>query len=728
MRQVVQNIRNGQLRVVDSPGPAVQAGQLLVANRCSIISAGTEKMARDLARKSLLNKARQRPDHVRRVIEKVRNEGLMETVRQVRDKLDQPMTMGYSSAGIVLACGHGVHEFQPGDRVASNAPHAEVVTVPKRLVGRIPDEVDYDQAAFAVLGAIAMQGVRLSRTTIGETAFVIGLGLIGQLTVSLLKSAGVRVIATDLESSKCELALKMGADVARPRFSAQEVESLTGELGADSVLITASTSSNEPIDLAAATVRQKGRVVLVGVVGLELDRRPFYFKEAEFVVSCSYGPGRYDPLYEEQGQDYPASYVRWTEQRNIQSVLDLMATGQLDVSPLVSHRFAIDDAEQAYDLIENGTEPYLGILLQYPESTEGPKQQIHLTSARPHVEGDVGIGCLGAGNFARAVLLPKLCSLPRVRPEVICSAGGLSATTTGEKYGFRSATTDEANLLNDEKVHALIVATRHDQHARQVIAGLRAGKHVFVEKPLCLTLEKLAEIEQVLLDTNNNRRQIMVGFNRRFSPAAQAVRAFYEQAVEPLTVSIRFNAGAIPADHWVQDENIGGGRIVGEACHAIDLATYLTGSVVTRVFAESIGSQTAPQITDDQCFVTLRHANGSVSNVAYLAGGDRACPKERIEVFGGGKTAIIDDFRLAECWSGGRRKRLWRGKQDKGHTAELASFVDAIVSGKPGAIPWAEIAATSAASILAVRSLREAVPLDVGPVCNSVSESVRRAG
>ena len=639
---------------------------------------------------------------MRRVLQKVRNEGLRETLRQVRDKLDQPMTMGYSSAGVVLACGEGVQDFQPGDRVASNTPHADLVTVPRQLAGHIPDGVEYDEAAFAVLGAIAMQGVRLSKTSIGETAFVIGLGLIGQLTVALLKSAGVRVIATDLDAAKCELALKMGADIARPHLSAQEVMSVSRELGADAVLITASTSSNAPIDLAAAAVRQKGRVVLVGVVGLQLDRRPFYFKEAEFVVSCSYGPGRYDPVYEEQGADYPAAYVRWTEQRNIQSVLELMANGHLDVTPLISHRFSIDDAEQAYDLIENGNEPYLGIVLKYPESTMTPKRRIELKSPTAHDADTTGIGCLGAGNFARGVLLPKLCSLPGVRPEVICSAGGLSATDTGNKLGFHAASTDESDVFESDGVQAVFVITQHNQHARQVLRAIESGKHVFVEKPLCLTLEELSHIEQALVVKQADPRQIMVGFNRRFSPAARAVRAFYENCEEPITVSIRFNAGAIPSDHWVQDERIGGGRIIGEACHAIDLATYLTGSVVTRVFAESIASQTAPRITDDQCFITLRHANGSVSNVAYLAGGDRACPKERVEVFGGGKTAIIDDFRSAVAWSGGRRKRLWRGKQNKGHLDELVAFLDAISAGKPAPISWDELSATSAAAILAV--------------------------
>ncbi|MBP62406.1 MAG: alcohol dehydrogenase [Planctomycetaceae bacterium] len=711
MRQVVQNVNDGQLSIADRPAPCHQTGQVLIANRSSLISAGTEKMARELARKSLLAKARERPDHVRRVLAKVRNEGLWNTVQQVREKLDDPMPMGYCSSGIVLACGAGVQEFQPGDRVASNGQHADVVAVPKNLCAKVPEGVGFDQAAFTVLGAIAMQGVRLSKVTLGETVLVIGLGLVGQMTVALLKAAGATVIGTDLDPAKCELAKQMGATEARVGLRASELEALTGGLGADAVLITASTKSNAPIDLAANAVRQKGRVVLVGVVGLELDRRPFYFKEAEFVVSCSYGPGRYDPKYEERGQDYPAAFVRWTEQRNIQAVLDLMASGRLDVSPLISHRFAIEDASRAYDLIEKGDQPYLGILLEYPEvDTEQLSSTIRLKT-QPKA-GSVGVSCLGAGNFARMVLLPKLCALPDVRLEVICSAGGGSAAHVGNKLGFATATSDEGSVFKDDGTDAVFVITQHHQHAEQVIRGIRGGKHVFVEKPLCMSVDELHAIEDGLR-TVPNPALVMVGFNRRFSPAAKSLRKFFANTFEPLTVSIRFNAGMIPADHWTQDEAIGGGRIIGEACHAIDLATYLTGSPVTRVFAESIGGRNAPQVTDDQCFITLRHDNGSVSNVAYLSGGDKACPKERVEVFGGGRSAIIDDFRIAQAWSGGKKQRLWKGTQDKGHEAELRAFIDAIRCGGEAPISWDELRSTTLASILAVQCLRAGHPLDI---------------
>jgi len=718
MQQVIQNIRTGALEVARLPAPVARPGHVLIANRYSLISAGTEKTARELAQKSLLAKARERPDHVRRVLEKMRSEGVWNTLQQVQQKLDEPMPLGYCSSGVVLACGAGVSEVKPGDAVASNGGHAEVVCVPKHLCARVPIGVGLDQAAFTVLGAIALHGLRLSRIALGESALVIGLGLVGQLTVALLKSAGARVLGTDLDAAKCALALRMGADVARPGLAARDVLAETNERGADVVLITASTKSNGPVELAGEAVRQKGRVVAVGAVGMDLPRRAYYFKEAEFVVSCSYGPGRYDPRYEEHGLDYPPAYVRWTEQRNMQAVLDLMAAGQLDVGLLISHRFAIAQAARAFELIETGTEPFVGVLIEYPDTSERTARKIELRARG--TRGRVAIGCLGAGSFARGVLLPKLCALPQVQPEVVCSAGGLSSSSTGRTLGFASASTQEADVLDNPELDAVFVLTQHDQHARQVLRAIRSGKHVFVEKPLCLTAAELEAIEAELLgpasahaDSARAAPLVMVGFNRRFSPAAQAVRQFFASVVQPLTVSVRFNAGAIPEEHWTQDEAIGGGRIIGEACHAIDLAIYLTGSTVERVFAESIGGPRAPRVTDDQCFITLRHANGSVSNVAYLAGGDKAYPKERVEVLGGGQVAVIEDFRRAEGWSGGRRQLLWKGTQDKGHTAELQAFIEAIAHGGEAPIPWHDIRSTTWASLLAVQSIREGFPFDL---------------
>lgn len=712
MQQVIQNVRSGKLSVREIPDPIARPGQVLIANAASIISAGTERVIIELAKKSLIGKARERPDHVRRVLEKLRNEGLITTLEQVRERLDEPMSLGYSSAGTVLACGDGVQEFKPGDRVASNGPHAGVVSVPKNLCARVPDDLPFEQAAFATLSAIGLQGVRLARPGLGETAVVIGLGLVGQITAALFKAAGCRVLGCDLDPAKCELAQRLGVDDARTDLSPGAVADTTRGLGADMVLIAASSKTNGPVELAAEMVRKKGRIVAVGTVGMDLPRPPFFFKEAEFIVSCSYGPGRYDADYEERGQDYPAAYVRWTEQRNMHSALELMASGRLDVAPLITHRFDIAQAQAAYQLIEAASEPYLAVVLQYPDAAERePLERIELRSRAP--AGRVGVGCLGAGGFARTVLLPIIEKNSKLDPVVLCSAGGRSATHTGGKRGFSRVATDENEVFGSTDVQAVFVITQHDQHARQVLGAIRAGKHVFVEKPLALSADEILEIEQALHERGAEAPLVMVGFNRRFSPAARQARELFAQVKAPLTVSVRFNAGTIPPDHWTQDERTGGGRIIGEACHGIDLATYLVGSPPVRVFAESIGGPNAPEVTDDQCFITLRHANGSVSSIAYLAGGDRAYPKERVEILGGGRLAVIDDFKVLETSVGGKRgkKRGWQ--QDKGHRAEIEAFAEALTRGGPAPISWNEIRAVSLASILAIRSIREGIPFEI---------------
>lgn len=695
---------------MELPEPLALPGELLIANVASLISAGTEKSIMGLAKKSLIGKARSRPDHVRRVLEKVRNEGLFETLRQVRAKLDEPMSMGYSSAGVVLACGHGVSGYKVGDRVASNGPHAGVVTVPVNLCAQIPEGVTYDHASFAVVGSIAMQGVRLSKVSLGESALVIGLGLVGQLAVMILKAAGVRVIATDLDPEKCALALKLGADVASSNLSVQQTKTFSNDYGVDAVLITAATESNAPIELAAAAIRQRGRVVLVGVTRIDIPRAPFYEKEAEFTVSCSYGPGRYDPEYEIEGRDYPLGFVRWTEQRNIQAVLDLMGSKKLDVEPLISHRFLIDQADKAYEMVFGNTERYLGILLQYPE-VDVTKSVHTISMGTPtNTKDDIGIGVVGAGNFARLTMLPAIQKCRKIAFRTIVSARGITAQSLGKEFGFSSITTDESSMLNDQDIDSVFLLTRPNLHASQTIAALRAGKNVFVEKPLAISIQEIKEIEQSLLDLKKPRI-LMVGFNRRFSKACCKVHDFFKDVTEPLTVSFRFNAGSIPVDSWVQNENVSGGRIIGEACHAIDTVTFLTGSPPVRVFAESIGGPSAPAITDDQCFITIRHANGSISSIAYLAGGDRSMPKERIEALGGGKMAVIDDFREVTLASGGKvRKYKTSGK---GHVEEVKAFVDTLRSGENPPIEWKDLRSVSLASILAVQSIREGIPFEV---------------
>lgn len=712
MKQVVQDVRTGIQRVVEVPPPLVKPGHVLIANAFSLISAGTERAAIELARKSLIGKARARPDHLRRFIEKIRQEGLFATWEQVSRRLDEPMTLGYCSAGVVLAAGAGVQDFKPGDRVASNGPHAGVVCVPQHLCAHVPDNVPLDHAAAAVLGAIALHGVRLAQLDLGSTAVVIGLGLAGQLAVALFKAQGCKVLATDPELSRCAIARQMGADLAETDLPVSLVLNTTGGFGADAVLIAAATPSDQPVQRAAEYVRKKGRIVALGAVGMNLPRRPFYFKEAEFVVSCSYGPGRYDPDYEERGQDYPLAYVRWTEQRNIQTVLDLMGAKRLNVAPLLTHRFSIENAENAYRILE--TESPLGILLEYPQpdTSRQPDRTISL-KASPSTKG-LGVGVIGVGQFARSVLIPTLAEHADLRLRTICSAGGLSATHVGRRYGFEKATTAPEEVWSDPDVQLVVIATRHNLHAEYVIAALRAGKHVFVEKPLCLTLEDLDAIERAWQQsaTGSSPVLLMVGFNRRFAPASREVRRFFEQVAAPLTVSIRFNAGALPAEHWTQDEAEGGGRLIGEACHGVDLATYLTGSLPIRVFAESIGGASGA-VHDDQAFVTIRHANGSVSCIAYWAGGDRALPKERVEVAGGGRMAILDDFRSLTTASDGRVRAQRLSRQDKGHAAELDAFIAALKQGGSSPISWEELRAVTRTTILAVRSLREGVPFDV---------------
>jgi predicted dehydrogenase/threonine dehydrogenase-like Zn-dependent dehydrogenase len=709
VQQVVQNLRTGKLTVDQLPEPMAAPGTIVVANVASVLSAGTEKMAIELARKSLVGKALERPDHVRRVLEKLRNEGLLSTIAQVRSKLDESVALGYSSAGIVLAAGKGVRGFKPGDRVASNGPHAGVVCVPQHLAAHVPAGVGFDQAAYGVLGAIALNAVRLARVGLGDTVFVVGLGLVGQIAVALLRVNGCRVLGTDLDAAKCELALKMGADAARSDLGAADVLDRTRGVGADAVVIAASTPSDGPVQLAAETVRQKGRVVALGAVGLNLPRRPFYFKEAELVVSCSYGPGRYDPEYEDRSKDYPVGHVRWTEQRNLQAVLDLLGSGRIDLRPLTSHRFKIEDAEKAYALIDQPNPSYLGIVLDYPE--HAPSRTATTQERRAAAStGTVGIGVLGAGNFAKTVLLPILRKTGNLHPRILCSGGGLSAGQAAGKFDFDVATTDEAQVFADPAVQAVFILTRHDQHAAQIVRALQAGKHVFTEKPLALTEEEIAGIDRA---REASDRLLMVGFNRRFSPISRAARKVFADVTAPLTISLRMNAGAIAADHWTQSEEEGGGRLIGEACHAIDLATYLAGSRPVRVFAESVGGPNAPAVTHDQCFLTLRHANGSISSIAYLAGGDRAYGKERVEILGGGRLAVLDDFRELTTAVGGKVRTDKRWNQDKGHRAEIDAFAEALSKGGPSPIPWEELRAVSLASILAVRSLGEGIPFEI---------------
>lgn len=706
MKQIIQDVRSGETSVREIPDPISLPNQVIAATQASVVSAGTERYVVDLARKSLLGKARQRPDQVRRVLQKMREEGVIATATQVFAKLDEPMPLGYSAAGIVLECGRGVQELKPGDRIAMAAPHASVVSVPRNLCAKIPDGVTFDQAAYTSIASIALQGVRLASVTLGERVLVIGLGLLGQIAVALLKAQGCRVFGIDLDPAKLDLARQFGADEVAMGAPVDAIKAFSGGAGVDAVVITASTPSNEPIELAAEVCRQRGRIVLVGVVGLNVPRDPFFRKELQFTVSFSMGPGRTDPIYEEKGIDYPIGFARWTAKRNMEAVLDLMAGGKLPVEKLTTHTLDLDRAAEAYELITTGRERSLGIVIRHPEP-EPPRRTLVLPSAKP-VAGKLGLSLIGVGNFARLIMVPQLKKATDVAWRGICSAKGMNAEHTGRNVGFAFATTDTAEVFRDKETSAVFIATRHDLHAELVIAALRAGKHVFVEKPLCIRREELEQIRATVEELGDRCPILTVGFNRRFAPATEELRAFFGNA-SPLSVGYRFSVPPIPPEVWVHDDEVGGGRIIGEACHAIDTCTAITGSTPVEVYAQSAGSFETLGVTDDRVFITVRHENGSISAVSYQAGGDRGFPNERIEVFGGGRTGVIDNWNKVELWSKGKATSSSGGK-DRGHANELSAFVDACRTGR-WPIPWRDLYAVSWASIAAVESLRDGVPV-----------------
>lgn len=710
MQQVVQNVRSGETTVIELPDPSVGRHEVLVAAAASVISAGTEKYVVTLAGRSLLGKARARPDHVRRVIEKVRQEGLRSTLQQVQGKLSEPMSLGYSASGVVIECGDEVHDFKPGDRVATAAPHAGIAAVSRNLCAKLPDAVSFESGAYSSIAAIALQGVRLSRATLGERVLVIGLGLVGQLAACLLKAQGCRVFGTDIDPERVSLATALGCDAAAVGQPTEAVEAFSAGRGVDAVLIAAATSSNDPIEFAAAVCRPKARIVLIGVSGLELPRAPFYAKELEFTVSSSLGAGRGDPLYEERGIDYPFAHARWTAQRNMEAVGLLMADGRLPVERLTTHRYDINDAAKAYEHVMKPSELTLGVVLRYPEvAAAGPRRLETPNIARS--SNSCGVSVIGAGNYARLVLLPTASKNAEFLPRGICSAGGLTATQASKDHGFAFVCSDVEEVFKDTKTNAVMIATRHDLHADLAIRALRAGKHVFLEKPLAIREEDVDAISRTLEELGPEAPILMVGFNRRFSSGLLRVARHFD-GVSPRTVTHRFIAGPVPTSSWVQDPDQGGGRIVGEACHAIDACIRLTGSLPVRVFAESVRTDDAREISDDQVCITLRHQDGSVSSITYHAAADSAGPRERLEVFGGGRSAILDGWADGELWRGHRRVKF-SGGRDKGHAAELQAFFAAVNKGGEWPISWPELAAGARASFAARESLRTGMPVDL---------------
>jgi predicted dehydrogenase/threonine dehydrogenase-like Zn-dependent dehydrogenase len=635
---------------------------------------------------NLLQKARQQPDKVKQVIEKIKTDGLLPTLDAVKNKLDTPLPLGYCNVGEVIES--KAEGFSVGDRVVSNGRHAEAVVVPKNLCAKIPDGVDDESAAFTVIGAIALQGIRLIQPTLGETVVVTGLGLIGLVTVQLLRVHGCRVLGIDFDPQKTELARQFGAKTVNLSNGEDPIavaEHYSRSRGVDAVLITASTKSNAPIHQAATMCRKRGRIVLVGVVGMEISRADFYEKELSFQVSCSYGPGRYDPEYEEKGNDYPVSYVRWTEQRNFEAVLDMMAEGRIDVKPLITHRFSLADAVAAYELISTGNP--LGVILEYNSSLKDVNRRIiplNLTHEKISPSEAI-LGFIGAGNYASSVLVPAF-KVTGARLKTIASAAGISSVHVGRKNGIEEATTDTNALVHDPEITGIIISTRHNSHAKWVFAGLNAGKHIFVEKPLTLTIEELEEIKK-FYQSLTQKPLLMVGFNRRFAPHVQKIKTLLTQKTQPKSIIMTVNAGAIPPDHWIQDKMIGGGRIIGEGCHFIDLLRFLAGAPIDQITSVAMDAK-----CKDSVMIQLRFKDGSIGTVHYLANGSKVFPKERLEIFCGGSILQLDNFRQLKGygWPGFKSERLWR--QDKGQRQCAQAFVNAMTTGNADSlIPFEEL-------------------------------------
>jgi polar amino acid transport system substrate-binding protein len=719
MKQILQDSRTGEVKVADVPVPAVQRGRVLVRAAASLISAGTERMTVDTGRKSLLSRARENPDKVKEVLQRALSEGVINTVNAVLNKLGSSNALGYSASGIVIGAGEDVTEFRAGDRVAcagvGYASHAEVLSVPVNLCVRLPDEATFEAGAFGTLGAIALQGVRLSEPTLGESIVVLGLGLLGQLTVQLLKANGCRVFGLDLDAQKVELARELGADhcMLNTEDAKRAVMEWSRGRGADAVLITAATQSNGPIELAGEISRLKGRVVAVGLVGLDVPRQLYFKRELTLRISMSYGPGRYDPEYEERGHDYPFAYVRWTEGRNLEAFLDLVGAGRVNVERLITHRFPVEEGERAYHLITGQAgEPYLGVILRYDTERELTRHVEAPASAkmRPGAPArSVRLGLVGAGAYAQAMLLPNL-KASGVEFQAIATASGVTARDVGAKYGFRRYASSADDVISDPEVNLVVLATRHDLHAELAQRALESGRHTFVEKPLALTEE---ELESVLAVAARSEAQLMVGYNRRFAPQARAAREFFKDRSAPLSIAYRVNAGRIPREHWVHDPREGGGRIIGEVCHFIDLMQFLTGALVTRVYAEAITSRNQQLLDEDSVFITLRFADGSNGSIAYLSEGDRRMPKERVEIFGEGKIFVLDDFRSATTYSGGREETTRLRAQDKGQPDEVRAVCAVVLEGRPAPIALDELAATSRATFRIRESLRTGQALEV---------------
>ena len=713
MKQLLQNIKTGKTTIEDVPVPTPREGMALVRVSTSLVSAGTERMVVEFAEKSYLGKARSRPDLVKQVLDKAKREGIMPTMQAAFDRLDQPMALGYSTAGTIVALGKNMQGFKVGQRVAcaggGYAVHAECNVVPRNLLTPLPKNVDFESAAFTTLGAIALHGFRLAEPQLGENVAVIGLGLLGLLTIQLASAAGCNVLGVDLDPKRIKLASSLGLEaVSRKQAEAASV-AFTFNRGFDTVIICADTPSNDPVELAGVIARDRAKVVATGAVGLNIPRKIYYEKEISFINSRSYGPGRYDSNYEENGVDYPVGYIRWTEGRNFQSVVDLMASGKLKVAPLISHHFPIEDGVQAYEVITGKKkEAFLGVVLTYSEKEEVKSKKIEFPSSVQRPSSTVRLGVLGAGLYANATLLPVINKNKNFELVGIASYGGLHAQHSGKKLGFQYATSSEDEIINDPKINTVAILTRHDSHAELVVKALKAGKHVFVEKPLAVDRKQLTAVTKALSTTDN--QLLTVGFNRRFSPLAQSLYASLVTRHEPLHAHYRVNAGYLPLNHWTQNPEQGGGRIIGEACHFIDLITFLVGAPPVSVTAHALPN--IGKYNEDNVSMSFTFPDGSLGVVDYLANGDKSFPKERLEVFCEGMIAVLDDYASLTTVKDGKKK-VESGAQDKGWKNEMTAFAAAIKNGGEPPIPYEHLIGVTKSTFAAVESIQSKSTIEI---------------
>ncbi|MBT5491152.1 zinc-binding dehydrogenase [bacterium] len=704
MKQLIQSFKTGELGLFEVPAPVCQENGALVQTTLSLVSAGTEKMLVDFAKKSLLAKAKDRPDLVKQVIGKMKKEGVKNTLEKVFTKLDSPIPLGYSSAGRVIEVGSNMSGLNVGDRVACGgagyANHSEINYVPKNLMVKIPDGVDDVDASFVTVGAIALQGVRQTEPKLGERVAVMGLGLLGQLTVQLLKANGCKVIGSDVDPDKIALAKKLGADdTCHAGELITKASEFSNGYGVDAVIIAASTMSNQPVIDAAEISRMRGRVVFLGMVGMDIPRNEYYKKEIDLRLSMAYGPGRYDPEYEEKGNDYPFDLVRWTEQRNFEAFLGLIDEGKITPKEILTHEFDFDNAMDAYDLLEGKVkEKYLGIVLKYKSDIKLDEHKIVKRTTKAVSSEKINVGLIGAGNFTKSVILPNMQKVGGYDLVGLCTATGVSAQGTGKKYDFKYITTDSSEIYKNSEINSVFITTQHDKHASAVIDSIKSGKHCFVEKPLCIYEEELEAIK----DAYTGNTIVQVGFNRRFSPMIESMKKSIRGQV---SVNYRVNAGIIPKDVWIQDRTIGGGRIIGEVCHFIDTCSYLIGSDVVNVFATTVTKDDKSIPDEDNVNIILNYANGSTATIGYYAYGDTTMPKEYIEVFGNGVSMSMTDFRELKIYCGAKTKKTKSANQDKGFVNEFKAFKDAVKSGE-SAISFDSIYNTTKTTFKILESIR----------------------